>query len=796
MKISMNWISEFVDLDCVDLHTLINRLTLSTAEVERVYEYGKDIIGVVAGRIVAVEEHPNSKKLHLVTVDIGKETISCVCGAPNVAVGITVPFVRTGGCLMDKKIEKAVIAGVESNGMCCSEKELGISDDSGGLMILDNSTIPGTDITTLIPIRDTVFEIDNKSLTNRPDLWCHYGFAREIAAILSKPLKPLDLENMFQFENLPELDIKISDSEKCLRYTGLVIENVTEKISPVNMRIRLFYCGMRAINLLADMTNYVMLEIGQPMHAFDRRIVDKISVKTFETVKEFTTLDGVTRSIDSDTLMICNENSPMAIAGIMGGELSEVKSDTTSIFLESACFDGVSTRKSSGKLGLRTESSSRYEKTLDPEITYTAICRFVSILRGINPHLSIASRVTDVYVRHYPAIELDTTHSFISKYIGADIGTETITSILTSLNFKVDYTTASGCYHVTVPSFRATKDVTLKVDLIEEITRIYGYDNIVPLPRSAILKPVIESAVHENEYSAKRLLVDRFSLNEIHSYIWGNARFEKEMGIATGGAVRIINSISPENSVLRGSIVPSLLYAVNENKVKFQKINLFEIGRVVDGLDKKNKCIEKKTLGVVLADRVSDESELLFKLKEIIGELFRTIKHTDVTFSAKDLNAEKKWTHPVNCAEFFTGDTIFGYMSVLHPSIRENIDKRMNIVVAEIDFNAFSEMTSNSIEYKDYSKFPSVEIDLNLLTDKGMLFSTLKNHIDEWHCSYLEGYSLMDVYEDDIVLNGKRSYTLKFTLTSHERTLSGEDIESFTTSLLGHLRGFGIVLRQ
>ena len=346
MLISINWVRDFVDLDGINIDELIHKFSLSTAEVENeIFYKGSDLSGVVVAEIKSVEEHPKSKKLHLLKVDAGEsELIDVVCGAPNVRVGMKTAFAKLGAQIGDITIAPRDLAGFTSHGMCCSEKELGISDENDGIMEITDDAAVGTDIKSLYEIDDIIFEVDNKSLTNRPDLWGHYGIAREIATLAGRPLKEIETADLSVSNDLPKVDIKIED-QLCKRYSGIRFENITRKVSPVNMRIRLFYCGMRAINYLADLTNYLMLEMGQPMHAFDSRKVEKIRVKRFEKPFEFTTLDGVSRHIDENTLMICNGDTPVAIAGIMGGLDSEIVDDTTSLTLESANFDAVSIRK-------------------------------------------------------------------------------------------------------------------------------------------------------------------------------------------------------------------------------------------------------------------------------------------------------------------------------------------------------------------------------------------------------------------------------------------------------------------
>ena len=453
MKISLNWIKDYVDLEGIDIKELWYRFTMSTAEVEDVEFVGQDIKNVVVAKVLSVAPHPESKKLKITQVDSGDGIIQIVCGAPNVTEGILVPLVKIGGSVNNiPKIGKAKLVGVESFGMLCSASELGISDDHSGLLVLEGDYAPGTDIKSIIDIDDVIIEIDNKSLTNRPDLWGHYGIAREIAAIYARELKPMNLDSLEGSEDKAKLDISVEDTEKCLRYSGLKIDGVKKLETPLNMKVRLFYCGMRSISPLVDLTNYLMLEMGQPMHAFDSRQVESgIVVRSTKEPTMFKTLDGVERKLPEDVLLICTKERPVAIAGIMGGENSEVLEDTTSILLESAGFEGSSTRKSSTKIGLRTEASARYEKMLDPNMTVQAIQRFVKLLRDMQPDIQFASALTDVYCNKLEPIDIEITKPYIDKYIGNTLTTEKMVEILRSLEFKVDV--EGDNFNIKVPTF-------------------------------------------------------------------------------------------------------------------------------------------------------------------------------------------------------------------------------------------------------------------------------------------------------------------------------------------------------
>lgn len=794
MLISMNWISDFTDLSGINLKELIGRFTLSTAEVEDIYEYGTNIKDVVVGKVIEISDHPNSKKLHLVKVDIGSEVVGCVCGAPNVFVGAIVPFAKLGGQVGDLEIKEAKIAGEISHGMCCSEKELGISDDHSGLMMLDDTYPLGTDIKSFMQLEDTVFEVDNKSLTNRPDLWGHYGIAREIAVLTKRELKPLEVVDTSAYQNLSEVDVKVENVDKCYRYSCITIGNITQKKSPINMRIRLTYCGMRPINLLADLTNYLMIELGQPMHAFDNEKVSKIRVKTYPETVDFLTLDSVARKVDNDTLLICDEKEPVAIAGIMGGELSEITDNTNSVLLESANFDGVSVRKSATRLGLRTDASSRYEKIIDPELTVPAIKRFVKLLQDIDPGVQVTSALTDAYVKQYDTITIDFNKTYVDKYTGIDISSDQIEETLTALGFLL--TRNKDEFSVVVPTWRATKDVTIKADIIEEITRIYGYDNFEIRSTKSFLTPVRHDMARDNEYRMKQLLSERYGMNEVHSYIWYESKTNKELGVVTEPNIRVINSVTAENDTIRSTIIPSLLGFVAKNADSNPEMGMFEIGRVADGLKQDGLCNERKRLGIAIGSKKLSEKEIYFKCKEIIEQLIGAVKNITPTYQRKEELAKYNYVHPVNCASILVKGEEVGFFSVINPKIKNKIDKKLNVAFAEIDIELLEQVAAESLRYSEVSKYPGVTIDLSLLTDKSLRYEELIAYVQEYKSQYLQSYRLIDIFEDEKILPGKKSVTVRFEFGSKERTLEGQEIQTMVDELLAILATKGIEIRK
>ncbi|MBR4893496.1 MAG: phenylalanine--tRNA ligase subunit beta [Clostridia bacterium] len=786
MLLSMNWISDFVDLEGLDKLKLINQFSLSTAEVENeIFFKGSDISGIVVAEIKEVNDHPDSKKLHLLKVDAGDGALTdVVCGAPNVRVGMKTAFAKVGAKIGEIEIAPRALAGYTSYGMCCSEKELGMSDDNSGIMDLPIEFKNGTDLKDIYEIEDIVFEVDNKSLTNRPDLWGHYGIAREFAALSGRELKPLPSVDLSLYNNLPKVDMKIEDP-LCLRYSCIQVENITKNVSPVNMRIRLFYCGQRSINLLADLTNYMMLEMGQPMHAFDSRKVEKIRIKKFDKPFTFKTLDEVERNIDENTLMICNDNTPVAIAGIMGGLESEIVEDTTRLTLESATFDSVSVRKSTVRLAHRTDASMRYEKSLDPEMTVPAIGRFLDLLLKIDPQVKVVSSLTDEYAKKYDEINLEFDKAFVDKYTGIEISNETILNTLKSLGFKAEC--ENDKFRVSVPSFRATKDVTMKADIIEEITRIYGYDNFDINTAKSPLYPVREDIEKKDEDNIKDILVKKYSLHELHSYIWTYNDEYKALGIEVEDNIKLLNATNPNIETIRNSIIPTQLCQIKYNTGFLPEFGVFEIGRVIEGLDKDNMCIEKKKLAVTLFSKESDITTLYLKLRDIVALLCDEIKHQQVVFKKEE--ATHSFEHIKNLNGIYVNDIRLGKMGIVHPTVSKKIDKKASIVFFEIDVEEFAKLDNLSISYSEPSRFPEMEIDLSFITDK---YEPIGKAIEKQACPLIKNVKVTDTYIDE---NGK-SITVRILFSHSERTLTREEVMEIANSIINDLAKEGIELKS
>ena len=677
---------------------------------------------------------------------------------------------------MDITITKKEIAGIESCGMCCAEDELGISDDHQGIMILPDSWEIGKDLKYYIPeMDDIIVEIDNKSLTNRPDLWGHYGIAREIAAITKHELIPLELTKVNN--NKQDLSISIKDSQKCYRYSGIKIGNIENNQTPLWMKIFLYYAGMRSISLIVDLTNYLMLELGQPMHAFDARVVKNIEVGCAKDNDTFKTLDGVERKLTKDNLMIKNGNEYFGIAGVMGGLDSEILPDTKDLVLESANFEASNIRKTATALGLRTEASARYEKSLDPNLTITAIERFINLLQKENPNLEILSNLTDICPNPLKPIKIKLYKQTINKYMDNPISDETIEEILKSLQFKV--VAKKEYYEVEVPTFRATKDISIEADLIEEIARMYGYENFVTEPLKLDLTFKEHENIYDNEYEVKRYLATKYNLNEVHSYIWYKSSLLKELNINKENVKLIAKS---EDNILRDDLALSLL-EMAKNNFKYQNsINIFEIGTEI----KNNE--DCRSLSIILGNEESQVELMYNKAKEIVYSLLKDLKNHEVTFTKSE---SYEYYISDYSLDINVSNNSIGQINIVYPKVVNQLSKKKAIVTINIDFKKYLAIPTNVIEYQEISKYPEVQLDYTIITGKENKYSELFTIINEFKSIIIKNYQLIDIYED----NYEKKYNIRYTIGANDRTLSQEDLADFKEKFIKHIKknGFEII---
>lgn len=773
MKISCNRLKKYIkNSDDINFNTIWDTFSIRTAEVEGLEFKGQDLKDVVSVEVVECEKHETKKNYSITKVYDGANYYSILCGAPNVKKGMKSFLVKVGGMISGFEITEKKIAGVLSEGMLCSGFELGINQDKDGIVELPEDTEIGKDIKELYEVEDIIVEIDNKSLTNRPDLWGHYGIAREISAITKKELLPLKIEEIKN--NLEDFSIEIKNTNFCNRFCGIKIDNVTEKNSSLDLQIFLNYVGLRPISLLVDLTNYVMLELGQPMHAYDSRLVPSFIIDTNKNESEFTTLDNKSRKINETTLMIQNDKDNIGIAGIMGGLDSEVRDDTTSIVLESANFSSVNVRKTSSNIGLRTDASTRFEKGLDPNICDVAIKRFVKLLKSEDENIKIASNLTDVYSNVQVKNKVSLLKDKLFKYLGKEITDDEIITILKALDFEVNIN--ERVIDVIVPTNRSTKDIYLDVDIIEEISRMYGYENLKEKP--LLLENTLISLDNsfETEYDVKNFITTKYKAYEVHSYLWYDSQFLKEINVSVDN-ISVVNK--KENNVLRDDLSLSLLPFIKKNFKNFKDFIIYEIGTVI--VNNENR----RRLSILIADDLDSLEENYFKGKEIILNLFSSIKNQKVSFKNGD---NKDYYVDGYTQNIIVDNKILGTINILDPKVTYKLGSQKSVVTLEVDFDEFLILEKIEVEKKEVSNYQPVELDFTISTTPEIKYEQIKKKIDQFKNHLMDSYKLVNVY--------KNNYTIKFILISHKKTLDNSEISAFKNSFISYINEDNMIINE
>jgi phenylalanyl-tRNA synthetase beta chain len=773
MKISCNILKKHIkNSNTIDFLNIWDKFTIRTAEVEGVEIKGANTDGIVTGKIIECEKHPQSNKLHILKVDIGSEILQIVCGAPNVKVGLIGALVKVGGHIDGMEISVRPLVGVDSYGMMCSPKELGISDDHTGILELPSDTKIGIPFEDLVPYKDIIVEIDNKSLTHRPDLWGHYGIAREIAAITNHELLPLDLNN--ENPKGEKLNIKINNPELCYRYIGVKLSNIENNVTPLWMQVFLYYAGMRSINLLVDLTNYVMLELGQPMHAFDSRTVKNIEVGLAKDNTTYTTLDGTVRKLTHEELMIQNDGKYFAIAGVMGGLDSEVLPDTNSIVLESATFEPSTVRKTAIRLGLRTEASSRYEKSLDPNMAILATRRFIYILKELNPNLSFSSTITDVYPTIQKENEITLNKDLLYKYMGFKIDDEVVKNILTSLEFKV--TINKDNYLVTAPTFRSTKDITIAADVIEEISRMYGYENFehLPLKMDVTFMPKEES--FDSEYDLKYYLSVKYHLHEINTYLWNKTSFLKKLNININN-VKLLGKT--DDNILRNDLSLSMLENASYNIKNYENFGLFEIGTTIIN----NEC--ERHLSIILVSDLDKIKDSYYQIKDIATNIYKELKNLNVKFNTS--KAEAYYNNDLTMS--ITGnDQVLGEIKVFNREVSNKISKKKAFVVLDLNIDTFTNLPIIVNNYTEISKYPTTVLDYTIITKKGTFYENLDSILNKFSSPIILKRELVDIYLND----ENKKVTIRYTVGAQDKTLTSEELTNFKEEFIKFINQNGL----
>jgi phenylalanyl-tRNA synthetase beta chain len=807
MYVSTRWLSRHVDLTGITPDELANDLTLSTAEVEGLERFAPHLSDVVVGHVVEREQHPDADKLSLCKVDVGgEEPLQIVCGAPNVGAGQKVAVAVVGTVLpVNFKIKKSKIRGVESRGMICSESELELGDNHDGIWVLPDSCSVGEPVAKALEIDDWVIEIDNKSLTHRPDLWGHRGVAAEVAAIHRRELRPISFELPETGDAAP-IPLQI-ESGACSRYLGLLIEGARTLSSPDWLRFLLLAVGQRPIDQIVDLSNFVMLDLGQPNHTFDaqRLSSEGIRVRGAREGEKMTTLDGEERRLVQGDLLICTGDEPVALAGIMGGEESKVGEDTSRLLLEVATFDPVAIRRTGTRLGLRTDSSSRFEKNLDPTLPPRAAAHFSSLLSEFQPDVSFPAPISDAGEWSDPAHTIALRPDRARSALGAEIPDGEIIDILQRLGFGVE--TKGDELAVAIPSARATKDIGIEQDLVEEIGRIHQYGNI---PEQVMQAAIVPPQRDERRRVVRRLQ-DRLSgaarFHEVLSYSFIGDSILKRIGELERPHMSVINPVDQAESRIRRSVVPSLLSNLESNRRHREDVRLFEIGKGYhpEAANERGEPREVHRLALVWAKPKPDErarfdDNCFSGLQGIVNDLIGQLGLAPATWSLPE--KAPGWAHPARClvARWEGGAEDAVQLANLEPGLAIDLgldaELASDVAGAEISIDALLEAPARGAGYRPIPRYPGVKVDVAFDSAADTPAADLVATIRAAGKGQVVSAELFDVYQGENLGAGRKSLAYHVLLQSETKTLSDKDQAKFLKRLEKGLEALGARLRS
>jgi phenylalanyl-tRNA synthetase beta chain len=816
MLLSLNWLKDFVDIPrSLTPQDLAAKLTFHTVEVEKVINQADKYKQVVVGKILKVEKHPNADRLQLAQVSIGAKTLSIVCGAPNIAPDQLVPVAMVGAELPNGAvIQEAEVRGVRSEGMLCASDELGLGDDHSGIKILDKNAKVGAPLSKYLGLNQVILEVDNKSLSNRPDLWSHQGMAREIAAIYNEKFAPYapNKKIISKVEGKDKLEVKIENFELCPRYMAIVIEGIKIESSPEWLQKRLVAIGARPINNLVDITNYVMFELGQPLHAFDRALVDKIVVRPAKDGEAIETLDGEKRTLDKERLVIADSKHPIAIAGVMGGSVSEISDETKAVIIEAANFNFASVRKTSQKFALRTESSMRFEKGLDRDLAEAGILRAVELIKKLCPQAKVASELIDQKAVKPEVKHLELNYAWLTHLLGINIKPVRISQILASLGFVVkparhaSLGDAGGekdkSLSVTVPSWRATRDIEIAEDLAEEVARIYGYNNIpssLPLVR---MKP--PEMIQEGQLvrKIKTLLSGGAAMVEVYNYSFVGEEQLKKLLIDAKTHLALANPIASNQTLLRQSLAPNLLENIKTNQPRYPEIAMFEIGNVFfssEGEELKDNSsggrlpYQEKRLGLVLAD--DGKSDVFRRLKGAVEYL---LDNFGLSVLWRGSEIAPAWAEGQTSAEIIVGGKMLGTVNILSQKIGKASGLKKQVALCEISLPQLSIAINRVVarQFEEFEKYPPLTRDLAFVADTKVLYSDLKKEI-AGISELVRRVELFDVFEGGKLGAKNKSLAFHIIYQAPDRTLTSTEVDELEKKIARRLEEkFGAKIRN
>lgn len=777
MKFSYQWLRDLVPgLDAAPAE-LMGLITLKTAECEGVEEFAPWLRQVCCARVLAVEPLPGS---HNVAAEVdaglmhGKKRV--VCGAPNCRAGIVSAYVPAGTVLGGREIRKARISGVESDGMLASGAELGLNRDSSGILELDGE--PGAPVPGASP--DFIIDVDNKSLTHRPDLWGHHGMAREVAAITSRRLaEPVDLNTLPRSE--PGWRVEVRDWERCPRYSALVFENVSVGPSPLWLQSKLEAIGLNPINNIVDVTNYIMAELGQPMHAFD---ADKlhgttIFVRAAAEGEPFHALNGEAYALGPANLVIADEAGAVALAGVIGGMESAIGERTVRIVLESANFQAAGIRKTSTALKLRTDASMRFEKAQDPQNTVRALARAVVLLEKVCPGIRLAGGLVDAWQPPPPPAPIRLPLEWLARKLGRVVEPAEVRRILESLEFTV-IESEPAVFSVTPPTWRATRDITIKDDLLEEIGRMVGYASVPP---RAPLQP--SSAPWRNRqrrfHHKIRETVSALGFTETYNYSFLSEETARRFGFEPHAHVRVLNPIASDQVLLRTSLLPGLHRNIEENAKRFSEFRLFEIGNEIHKREGELPLERTHLMAAMFAK--GDGVAALFELKHLAECLMPACRVRPA--------APRGYEHPARAAEVCWQNRLVGRLFELHPTLVES----GRAACLDLDLDLLEELSGARVQYTPLQKYPSSEFDLSVITGLRELAGDVRDRISGLAGNRLESIVFLRQYTGAPLPEDCKSLSFRLTVAAPDRTLSNEDVTQIRNRVIEGLRQDGYDLR-
>ena len=794
MKITLNWIKEFFDKNNknkINPENIAGMLTMSGTEVKKVENAGSKYKNIIIGMIIDFTSHPSADKLSVCRVDTGSKIADIVCGARNFKNGDIVATALPGAVVNGITIRESKIRGQVSGGMMCSEMELGLSSESEGIMILDKSCRVGESFSKSVGLDDVVFELE--ITPNRPDCLSMIGIAREISALTGFELIIPDYSFKKRLNTDSKFVIKVEDYNLCPRYSAKIFKDVPNAQSPLWLKHRLLLCDVRPVNLVVDLTNYVMLETGQPLHAFDKDLLysNKIIIRKAKKFEEIKTIDDSIRVPGEDALVIADENKAIAIAGIMGGKDTEINQNTKNILLESANFYGPSIMKTSKKIGLRSEASNRFEKKIDPLLTLFAIGRFEDILNRIAGY-KIGGCIYDDYKKIERQRKIILRTGRVNKILGKDINKDVISGIFTGL--KIDNRIKNNNIEAIIPSWRY-EDLEREIDLIEEIARIYGYDKFDSTPATASNKRGKYTSYQKTIREIRQSLCD-IGLNEVINYSFTGAdtikRFKLDLEKEYKDKVEILNPINEDFKYLRTMLLPSLLKNVKDNiNHNIKDIGIFEISRIFKKRSDDILPLEINKIGVMLTGKRlrkswngEERNTDFYDLKGIL-EFVCNIYYPRGTLKIEE--NEYSFFHPRISGKININGKIMGIIGEIHPLIIMEAEINQDVFYMELDMDEFVNNAKAENKYKSIAQFPSIDIDLAIVVDERIKNDDIVNEIKKSSTGPLESVRLFDIYRGTQIEKNKKSMAYSLSFRDNSRTLKDVEIEIIVKRILENL---------